>query len=354
MSETLEPLPKNLQGSEIMSHLDDWRHPIIDDTVPSIGHAIMRDIRVTGLQTAEKPLRVHTTYTIELSEHQHGMEITRPVSGDPTFTLLSLPGFTEHGKGGIRKKMHSHLSYTFPEAQIISIDSNGIGTTGDRYDYRNRHDHGLEAMGQQRLDLILALAGNMPVFVQGTSMGTVISHRLAKANIERAPDQKVDLRGLLWLSPALVDPSRIVKDMVIKFPLGIALDLAKELSYKTSPAALVALGRLARKHDFHPADLPAMLHQVVELLAGTPEAEVAAVVSKVPTVVVSGERDSLTQIDMFRDLEAKYPDTLSLELIKGRGHGLAMKPGAATSKLERAARGLVDQTMSQTPNLSIV
>lgn len=337
-----------------MSHLDEWRTPILDDTVPSIGDAVLRDVRVTGLQTDSKPLRAHRTYTIELSEHQHGMEITSPVNGNPAFTLLSLPGFTEHGKGGIRQKMHSHLSYTFPEAQVISVDSNGIGTTGDRYDYRNRHDHGIEAMGQQRLDLILALAGNMPVFVQGTSMGTVISHRLAKANIERSPDQKVDLRGLLWLSPALVDPSRVFKDMVIRFPVGLGLDLAKELSYKTSLAALLAMGRLARKHDFHPADLPAMVHQVAELLAGTPQGEVAAVVSKVPTVVVSGERDSLTQIEMFRELQASYPDTLSLELIKGRGHGLAMKPGAATSKLQRAARGLVDQTMSQTPTLTIV
>lgn len=354
MAETHLSLPPSVRGGELVPVLDEWLYPIVDTTVLGIGEARLADIRLSGKQTVEHPLRVHRTYTIPLDGYRHSMEITDPIDSQSAYTLFSYPGFTEHGKGGIRQKMHAHLAYTFPEATIISIDSNGIGTTGDRFDFSGRHDHGLEAMGQQRLDLARALCGHKPVFMQGTSMGTVISHRAAKANLVRPASERVNLRGLMWLSPALVDPSRVVKDMVISFPIGLGLDISKEVAYKTSPAALIGLGRLARRHDFRPADLPAMAHQLLELLKGTPQADVEAVISQIPTVVVSGSRDSLTQTKMFRELQQQHPNTLTLELIKGRGHGLAMKPGPACRKLRAAARQLVDETLTQPPTLSAV
>ncbi len=352
MSESRVPIVNHPQHPEIMEQLEAWRNPIVDKTVSGLGDAELQNIRLTGGQSPQRPLRVHRAYSVELDDHRHGVEITSPVDRQADFAVFSYPGFTEHGKGGIRRKMHSHLSYIFPEATIISVDSNGIGTTGDRYDYRGRHNHGLEAMGQQRLDLAQALAGRVPLFIQGTSMGSVISHRAAQANLERPVAERVDLRGLMWLSPALVDPSRIVKDMAIRFPVELGIDITKELAYKTSPLALLGLGRLAYRHDFRPADLPAMAHQVSELLKGTPKADVEAVVSRIPTVIVSGERDSLTQAEMFYELQEEYPGMVKLELIKGRGHGLAMKPGAACDKLQKVARRLVDETMPNPPSLS--
>ncbi len=326
-------------------------NPIVDSTTPGLGEVVLHSTRHTGHNTPDRPLRTHRLFTVELDNYAHAVEITEPLTDEPSFTVMSLPGFTEHIEAGIRKKMHSHQSYIFPQARVISVASNGIGTTGGRYALSERANHGLQAMGEQRLKLAQALGGDRPLFVQGTSMGSVISHRMAQANLARPADEQLDLRGLFWLSPALVDPERIIKDMALRFPVGLAADLSKELLFKTSPAALVGLGRLARSHNFHPDDATALGVQMFDLLRGTPEADIKAVITKVATVAIGGTADSLTQAFMFERMLDDHPDKLHFEAVKGRGHGLAMKPGKACSKLSQAAHKLINSQFPEPPHI---
>jgi len=316
--------------------------------IAHLGEICLINIRSTGSKKLEQPERLHRLYTVERNGFRHAVEITDPIQGDPAYAVFSFPGFTEQIEGGIRKYMHSSLAREFPEARIVSVGSNGIGSTGSRYGWNERSLHGLDAMGSQRLALAKALGGKLPLFVKGTSMGTVVSHRLAHENFYGDPeDGTINLKGLYWLSPALVDPKNVFKHMGVLFVPQLTTDAFKEIALKTPPAEVLHIMAKARRYGLSRADLSAMGHQVLELFRGTPEEAVGEVLAKVPTVVVAGENDGLAQWPMMDRLHRQYDGNLHLEKIKGRGHSLAMKPDKSCAKLATAGRFLVDQAMNE-------
>jgi pimeloyl-ACP methyl ester carboxylesterase len=319
----------------------------VRQAVAHLGEVCLMDIRVTGGSKADQQERIHRLYTVERDGFRHAVEVTDPIVAEPAYAVFSYPGFTEQIEGGIRKYMHSSLAREFPEARIVSVGSNGIGSTGSRYGWNERSLHGLDAMGSQRLALAKALAGRLPVFVKGTSMGTVVSHRLAHQNFYGKPeDGEIDLRGLYWLSPALVDPKNVFKHMGLLFVPQLTTDAFKEIALKTPPREALNILAHGRHYGLSGADFRAMGHQMLELFQGTKEEAVGEVIAKVPTVVVAGENDGLAQWPMMDRLHRQYDGHLHLEKIKGRGHSLAMKPDRACAKLASTGRFLVDQAMN--------
>ena len=143
---------------------------IADNEVDGFGGLTPIDERRTGSGTAQRPYRHHRFFTLQLDGYEHAVEITDPVNSTPEYLIASSPGFTEHIRGGIRRKMHSHTAYAHPHARLVSVESNGIGSIGDRYSWQNRNTHGMDAMGQQRQKIARILGGKLPVFMHGTSI----------------------------------------------------------------------------------------------------------------------------------------------------------------------------------------
>lgn len=324
--------------------------PIIDTDVEGIGEITLKKIRTTDGRRGQPP-RDHLLYSLEYNHYRHAIEITNPASGDAKFAVVSMPGFTEQIEGPIRKDLHASMARAMPQARIISIGSNGVGSTGDTYGWSERSQHGLAAMGSQRLTLSRALAGDLPVIMAGTSMGSVIAHRAAFENTYGKPvNGKINLVGQYLLSQALVDPRHVVQDIGIKFLPQMAYDAVTELALKTNPIETAHIvGQVILHYGYSPQrDTKAMGNQVLELLKGTREEDIAAVIEVVPTVIVAGEKDCLAQWKMVRRLEKQYPKMLDAHMVMGRGHSLGMKPARACSKLVRAGQPLIEKALAGT------
>lgn len=324
--------------------------PLVDRTIAGLGKVCLKDVRMTGGKKQDQPTRIHRLYTVERFGFNHAMEVTDPVNGIARYTILSIPGWTEPIEGALRKGFQADMSYKFPDARICSIGANGVGETGDRYDSSDRNRHGLLAMAAQRLALARAVSGEQPVIGVGTSMGSVILHRLVRMNFLDTPeDGQLNLVGQIWASPALVDPEHVAKDMVQNFLPKMGVHILKELLFKTSPREALEVIYTAARYGSSKADCRAIIHQAVELLQGTEEESVEEVVSLLPTLVVAGSKDSLAQLEMMHRLEKKYGNLFHLEVIDGRGHELCMKPGKACAKISKAGRFLVEHALKSEP-----
>lgn len=320
-------------------------NPVVDPAVPGIHGICLESVRQTKDKTTDQG-RTHRLYSIEFHGHRHAIEITDPADREASYVVLSFPGFTECIEGDFRKKMHASLSNLHPHARIVSIGTNGIGSIGDKYDWSDRKLHGVDAMGAQRLGIAKALSGDLPVFNISTSMGTEIAQRMAEQNLFTiSPEQRINLVGLCFISPALVDPENIMKDMAIKFIPGMLIDVIRETGLKSTPLEIGKIIVAACRYGLKPNDAPALLNQLFELLAGTSEARLSSVVAEVPTAVIAGELDSLAQWKMWHRIQTHHPHQLTLEMILKRGHGLPMKPEKSADKSTRVSRRILEEAI---------
>ena len=360
-SQATEEIPRNRE--ELLYTGDSVDNPALAETlqqspirqqVQSLGEVSLRNLRTTGGRTEDQPLRHHRLYSIAINDFQHPVEITDPEATDPQYAIMSFPGFTEHVECGIRQGFHAELAKFFPEARIISIGTDGIGQNSGSYGWRTRNEHNLQAMARHRIELGLALAARLPLFVQATSMGAPISHNMNQIVLaDPELKQAMDIRGQFYISPALVDPHNVPRDMAASFVPGLVLDFVKEFGLKSSPSEVVETLRRGLNYGLHQRELPALANQLLGLLSGTPEAEIIDVTSEIPTVVVAGEKDSLAQWDMWHRAQAANPSMVELHQIKGRGHVMAMKPGKTCDKLSRTAQAKVCQSLGLRPESAI-
>lgn len=314
--------------------------PVMDDTVAGLGEVALVATRVTGKGSFDMPHRVHRLFTVELDDYKHAVEITDPVEGEPDYAIFSYPGFTQHICDGIRQQMHAHTSYAHPQARVVSVESDGIGSIGDRFDWADRHSHGIIGMAEKRQRLARILAEQLPVLLHGTSMGTAIGVRMIERNLVQLPGHEVDIRGQVLLTPAIVTPDRTKVDMAMKFPATLSWSMAKHFARK--PASLLEMGRLASHNDLGHEDLKTMGWQITELLRGTPLERTQRVIDHVPTVVIFGEDDSLKQTAMYETLAANCPeDHLKVIRIHGMGHELGAIPRRACLKMQKESQHLI-------------
>lgn len=310
--------------------------------VRGLGQTTLKAVRTSRAGRLDNPIRHHRLYGVNINDYQHAVEITDPAEGEPQYAIMSLPGLTEHIECGIRQAFHASLAEKFPAGRIISVGSDGIGPNSDTYNWQERHQYDLEGMARHRVELALALAARLPLFVQGTSMGTTVSHQMNRQIL--ADDELrslIDPRGQLYVSPALVDPHNIVRDMGLRFVPGLAWDLGKELGLKSSRSEIAEALALAKSYGLSRRDGKALVNQMWELMHGTPEKEIGEVIAEIPTVVVAGEKDSLAQWQMWHRIQGQYPDNLELHSIRGRGHVMALKPGRICDKLSRTAQAKI-------------
>ncbi len=319
-----------------------------------LGQVSLKGYRTTGGQSAEQPLRHHRIYGLTVNDFQHGVEVTDPSDGQPEYAIMSFPGFTEHIECGIRQDFHAGLAKIFPKARVISVGTDGIGPNSTTYGWRTRREYNLSGMARHRIEIGLALASQLPLFVQATSMGAPISHRMNRMVLSNPQlKEAMDIRGQFYTSPALVDPHNIPRDMAARFLPNLMWDFVKELS-KSTPAEVAEILRNGKNYGLEKREAAALGNQLLGLLHGTKEKEVIEVTSQIPTVVVAGEKDCLAQWSMWERAEAANPGMVELHRIKGRGHVMAMKPGRTCDKLSRTAQAKVCHSLGIKPDLTVV
>jgi len=327
-------------------------NPIIDRNVPGIGNVKLHSIRKeVGRRSTDSTSRIHRLYTVELNGYEHAMEITDPANSKPDYVISSLPGWTEHIEGELRKRLQVNLALQFPSARIASIATNGVGKTGGRYRWRERDQHGLDAMGAQRVLLVRAVSGDLSVIGQGTSMGSVIDHRMGRANFDNdktRPQIKINLAGQIWSSPAIMSPEQAKERMKTgRFLRNFGSGVTRELVTKTSPLAALDLGMAALlRYGFDVPDILPMTHQVDELRQGTELEEAGQVVEQAPTLVIAGEKDDLFDHEFMDALARRYDGHFRIVLIPGRGHEITMKADKNCRKTSSAAQFLVERALN--------
>lgn len=323
--------------------------------VRGLGQVSLRNVRSTSSRSADNPTRHHRLYSLEINDFQHAVEITDPTEGDPDYAIMSFPGFTEHIECGIRQDFHAGLAKFFPNARIISVGTDGIGRNSGEYTWHSRQEYNLGGMARHRIELALALASQLPLFVQATSMGAPISHRMNRIVLANPKlNAEMDIRGQFYISPALVDPHNIPRDMATRFVPSLMWDFVKEISLKSSPSEIAEVMRRGRNYGLEKREVKALGNQLLGLMRGTPEKEVIEITSQIPTVVVAGEKDCLAQWGMWLRAKAANPDMVELHSIRGRGHVMAMKPGKTCEKLSRTAQAKVCHSLGIKPELTIV
>lgn len=327
--------------------LEDFDPDPLKTDMPNVGN-----VRLVGLRRSRSSMnpelkRVHRLYSIDVDDYRHAVEVTDPLGNEPAFTVFSFPGFTETIEGPFRKELHRELAEQFPEARIVSVGSNGVGTTGGKYNWNERSFHDTRAMGSQRLILSKALAGDMGVYWMGTSMGSVIAVKGSHENLHNTPNDKaINQLGLFALSQAIVDPRNVPRDMALRFVPGLIIkDIPLELALKTPPREALMLARQGLHYGLGKKDIHAMANQVMDLLHGVPEHFTAEVISNVPIALVAGEHDPLAQWKMWDRLSSQHPGMIEQYKVPSRGHEIAMKPHRACAKMAAAGRLLVERTL---------
>ncbi len=256
---------------------------------------------------------------------------------DPTSQLMVVPkpGLGELIEDGIGWQLHRELSERLPGASVDTHATQGVGSTARRLGLRELAHHGVDEMADQGLRLLEAFATDKRVFFIGTSMGTIIGNKLLRLNLERG--RPVDVAGVIYYAPALVDPANVKKDMRGDFLPQTGKDIVSEIFLKTSFRHLP--GQLSLMWHSRPGlrdGLP-MTKQALDIMHGTPQAEVEEVVQEYPAWVVTGDRDPVGQLAMWLAIQEEYP-SLTVIPIPNRGHGIAVKPYEGGRKLAEIVR----------------
>ena len=320
-------------------------NPVADRNIFQLGAVCLRNVWLTGDGSRDDPLRRHRLYTMSVEGYRHALELTDPAEGkDAAFVVVSMPGYSEHIEGGVRADLHRHLAEELPDARIVSIASDGIGNTGDRYSYADRRRHGLAGMAASRLLLSRITAGNKPVIFQGTSMGSVISLLAAHRNETVSDGREIDLAGQVWLSSAIIPPSNINRDMLLKFAPQLTVHFGTDVLLHTNPIEQLQLLARARHTGMHVHDMMAMQVQAQDLFKGTPpEILEQTLGTGLKTEVINGQKDCLAQPQLFEAMLSRQPANLRMHIVPKHGHELGFKPAKAAAKLAKSVRHIMQQ-----------
>jgi hypothetical protein len=324
-------------------------NPIVEP-VEGLGRVCLESVRHTK---EEGVARIHRLYSVEINGYKQAMEVTDPADGEATYTLFSVEGLTEHIQGGVRKSMQARLAHEFPRARIVSVESDGLGNIGERYnpeDPKERDKHSFEVQASQRLVIAKATSGDKPVILNGTSMGVNITDMMVHENTYGSPaGGRINIEGQTWNVTAAIPPERIAPDMTFIFLPQVAIGLAKGLlrCYPREVLRITKTGLL--QSGFTKPDVQVMYHQIHELLRGVKEDYVNEVVAAAPTSNVTGERDVLRYQPMNDRLKATHGDLFQDKIMKGWGHEAPMNPPKNAALQRRVADFIIAQTLGLEP-----
>lgn len=286
--------------------------------------------KTSGGEDSKYPEREHFLYAAEINGVKHVFWHTEATSSDPNALVVFVkPGLGEIVEEGIGWKHHKQLARKMPEAEIVSHATFGVGPHGAELSLRDLPAHSMLQMAEQELELIREFWGQREVLVVGTSMGTVINHKMGMLNA--VSSDPVEIAGIIHYAPAIVDPKRILKDMAIGFLPEMIKDGGKELFGRTRLHHFLGTMAVLAGSKPRARDLLSMGRQGLDLLKGVPQEEVDALLMHYRTGVIVGIDDPVGQIDMWEELNPGmvWP-------VRG-GHGIALKPFQSANKISKTA-----------------
>jgi hypothetical protein len=300
-------------------------------SLQGLGELTLLDTKLSGAKDGKYPEREHHLYSTELDGTKHVFWHTEAMTDDPDSTVVFVkPGLGEVMEDGIGWKHHKHLARKMPAAEIVSHATFGIGPHGAELTAGDLRGHGTSQMARQETELLKAYWAKRRTILVGTSMGTVINHKVAFDNIEA--DDPLHIAGLVHYAPAIVVPERILKDMVVSFMPDMIIDGARELFRRTHVKHFLGTMAVLANSKPRKRDLLVMARQGIDLMTGVPEEEIRRVVAHYMVGVVVGYDDPVGQIKMWDELNPNrvWP-------VRG-GHGIALKPFDGASKVSNVIR----------------
>jgi len=282
----------------------------------------------------DEELREHHLVHLNVAGFRQTVWVTQPAHGRSVqATVATKPGLGEIIEDGIGWEFHRELAHELPDARILSHATYGFGPHAEIIPFRRLAKHNLGRMAVMGIDLLDLIPNDVPLVLAGTSLGTVINNKILNANLQRLEPIKIDL--VVHHAPALVEPSRIIPDMIIGFPPAIALDIIKELTLKTDPSRFGDNLRALWGSKPGLKDILPTIRLIPDMLKGTPREEIDNAVANYKTIVIEGTDDSVAEIKMWDELVQKYPDNLKLHLLDRRGHGVTIKPKEKARKIAK-------------------
>ncbi len=290
---------------------------------------IARDLGCEVLRTEVVNDREHHYIRGVVDGFEHRGWYTPPSETDSGLTVAVKPGWGEIVDDGIGWELHRRLAKTLPSVALFSHETDGMGSYATHMGIRRLMSHGLDEMSEQGLELLRRVSDDRRLVVAGISMGTVILNRIMDRNIEAG--MPVNIEGALYLAPAAVDPRHVFRDMGLRFFPGLSLDIGRELiTTDRRYIGQLCLSLVRSRPSL--ANLLPLGKQGIDLLRGTPDEEVEMVLDNYPIDVIVGENDSVGQAGRWLTRAEDHPN-LRVHVLRGRGHGIAIKPYEQARKM---------------------
>lgn len=188
-------------------------------------------------------------------------------------------------------------------------------------------------MGDETYDFLKKYFPEDPLVLFGLSMGTIIHHHVQKRSLE---ENSLNIAGVIDYDPALVDPSRVIPDLIGRFTLHMIKGIGLETARHTRPCHILGTIAVLGRSRMRLRDLPTLARQAVAILPGTPIEEIEEMIRAHPTTVIAGEDDPAGQVPMWQELDAKQIPGFKLHQLKGRGHEIAVQPVPGARKVSKS------------------
>ena len=243
-------------------------------------------------------------------------------------TIVTKPGLSEIIEDGVGWEFHKELANRNPTTKVLTHATEGFGPSAQHGSIWELSGLGLDTMAKHGQELLATYFHDERLATVGTSMGTVIFHKLLTTNRLLLPDEQLNIVANINYAPALVDPANILKDMFLKFPGLMLIDGVLEVLARTSPHRLKELCKVLTSSKPGRRDIPPILRQIVDLRHGVHEGDVLINSEYYNTAAIVGQHDPVGQIPMWE----RMPN-VALHVIPGRGHAIAVNPRKGARKV---------------------
>jgi pimeloyl-ACP methyl ester carboxylesterase len=289
--------------------------------------------------------RIRRTGFIDVLDHPHLVRVSEPqpglvADGAPIKHRILLPGWTEVADGGTAKKLHDAVARANPDERTVTIATDGMSVHGHALAYSQAIERPFHGMAQARQHITKRLAGDAPVEVIGTSMGSVLALMTALHNIHTDDQNKVNIVGLKFLSPGII-ASQIPKHEAfrpsldstagrigtfVKFLGHMGVDSIRESARHPADALDAVLGFMAVSAAIakEPDKATAVLGNLLQLMEGTPWENIKTVAEHYPITVITGSKDTLREEAQLETLKAMYPHSFNFKIVRGKGHAMSL------------------------------
>ncbi len=307
-----------------------------------------------GRKQDKYPERDHYLMVATIDDRRHVWWYSDALLGCVTdsepIVVFSKPGLGEIVEKGLGWIHHKQLSRQMPLASIVTHATYGIGPLGQELSWSDLLDHDMKQLVEHERRFLETFFPNSPLMLVGVSEGTIENHGVALYNLEHG--SPLEIQAIVDYAHALVDPRNVAKDMAFLFMPHMGIDGVKELILKTRPKHLIGALKMLGASGPRSQDLRVMGRQGLSIMRGTPEDEQREVIEHIPKVVISGSNDPLLQLDMLSRMQKDLPEQISVDVLEGRGHGMALKPFAGGRRIAHQATRLGLRVAN--PELSLV